>query len=57
VYVMIIVPPFEGLPIAFADCAPTAAVTDMATAVVSIQIAFIFSFSSFEQAERACVMT
>ena len=42
---------------AFADCAPTAAVTDIAiNAVVSIQFVLI-SFSLLEQAERARLMT
>jgi hypothetical protein len=55
---MLIVSPFEGVPMAFADCAPTAAVTDMATtAVLSIQFVLILTLSSFEQAERACLMT
>jgi len=47
---------FEGFPMPFAGCAPTVAATDMATtAVVSIQFDLMWFFSSFEQAERACV--
>jgi hypothetical protein len=42
VYAMLIVSPFEGLSMSFVDCAPTAAVTDMATtAVPSIQFVLI----------------
>jgi hypothetical protein len=49
-YVVRIASVFDGFPMPFVDCAPTAAVTDMATtAVLTIQFVLILSLSSFAQ--------
>src|SRR6478672_8836115 len=56
VYVMRIVSGFGPLPLAFVDCAPTAAVTDMATtAMLNIQCVLILSLSSFGRLARPLI--